>query len=115
VRRPDDTYNQPRQHDGDAMADFYDLAVIGSGAAASSVAYPCREAGWNVVVIDHRPLGGTCMLRGCDPKKVLVGASHALDYARRLTGEGLVGQLRIDWSALMRRKRSFTDPVPENR
>jgi glutathione reductase (NADPH) len=97
------------------MPELYDLVVIGSGAAASSVAYPCREAGWRVAMIDHRPLGGTCALRGCDPKKVLVGASDALDYARRLTGQGLVGDLRIDWPALMRRKRQFTDPVPQAR
>lgn len=97
------------------MPDTYDLVVIGSGAAASSVAYPCREAGWRVAVIDHRPLGGTCVLRGCDPKKVLVGASAALDHARHLTGDGLAGTLAIDWPALMRRKRGFTDPIPADR
>ena len=97
------------------MAESYDLIIIGSGAAASTVAYPCREAGWRVAMIDHRPLGGTCVLRGCDPKKVLVGASDALDHARRLAGQGIVGDLRIDWPALMRRKRTFTDPIPANR
>jgi glutathione reductase (NADPH) len=97
------------------MSEHYDLVVIGSGAAASSVAYPCREAGWRVAIIDHRPLGGTCALRGCDPKKVLVGVAEALDHARRLTGQGIAGDIRIDWPALMRRKRSFTEPVPPNR
>ncbi len=67
-----------------------------------------------MAVIDQRPLGGTCALRGCDPKKVLVGASAALDHARRLLGHGLSGEIRIDWAALMQRKRSFTDPVPES-
>ena len=97
------------------MSEHYDLVVIGSGAAASTVAYACREAGWRVAIIDHRPLGGTCALRGCDPKKVLVGVAEALDHARRLTGQGIAGDIRIDWPALMRRKRSFTDPVPPNR
>jgi glutathione reductase (NADPH) len=97
------------------MPELYDLVVIGSGAAASSVAYPCREAGWRVAMVDHRPFGGTCALRGCDPKKVLVGASDAQDSASRLTGHGLAGDLRIDWPALMRRKRGFTDPVPQER
>ena len=52
-----------------------DLVVIGTGAAASTVAYECRSAGWEVAIIDSRPFGGTCALRGCDPKKVLVGVA----------------------------------------
>src|SRR6266487_3537989 len=50
-----------------------DVIVLGSGSAAQSVAYPCREAGWSVAVVDDHPYGGTCQLRGCDPKKVRVG------------------------------------------
>ena len=55
----------------------YDLIVIGTGSAASAVASRCREAGRSVAVIDSRPFGGTCALRGCDPKKVLVAAAEA--------------------------------------
>ncbi len=53
----------------------YDLVVIGTGSAASAVAYKCRSADWQVAVIDSRPFGGTCAVRGCDPKKILVGAA----------------------------------------
>ena len=53
----------------------YDLIVIGTGSAASAVAYTCRSADWQVAVIDSRPFGGTCAVRGCDPQKVLVGAA----------------------------------------
>jgi glutathione reductase (NADPH) len=52
------------------MTRKFDLVVIGTGAAASPVASRCRSAGWQVAVIDSRPFGGTCALRGCDPKKV---------------------------------------------
>jgi len=55
----------------------FDLIVIGSGSAAGNVASRCRHAGWTVAMIDKRPFGGTCALRGCDPKKVLVGAAAA--------------------------------------
>jgi glutathione reductase (NADPH) len=55
------------------MANAYHLVVIGTGTAASAAAYRCREAGWRVEVIDHLPFGGTCALRGCDPKKILLG------------------------------------------
>jgi glutathione reductase (NADPH) len=67
-------------------------------------------------MIDKQPFGGTCALRGCDPKKVLVGAAAALDSARLLAGSGLQpGDLAIHWAELMRFKRRFTDPVPEQR
>ena len=90
----------------------YDLAIIGSGTAASVVAFRTREAGWNTLVIDHRPLGGTCALRGCDPKKMLLSGAEAVDHVRLLQTHGLTGEARIDWPDLMRFKRTFTDPVP---
>ncbi len=94
----------------------YDLIVIGTGTAAAAVAYRCREAGWTVAVIDSRPFGGTCVLRGCDPKKVLVAAAEALHWGQSLTGRGVhPGDARIDWRELMAFKRTFTEPVPENR
>jgi glutathione reductase (NADPH) len=97
------------------MAKSYDLVVIGTGTAASTAASRCRTAGWRVAVADHLPFGGTCALRGCDPKKVLVGAADALDHVRRLRSKGLAGEASIDWGALMKFKRTFTDPVPESR
>ena len=93
----------------------YDLVVIGTGSAASTVASRCRSAGWTVAVIDSRPFGGTCAVRGCDPKKVLVAAAEALHWGHRLTGRGVEpGDTRIDWRELMAFKRTFTGPVPEN-
>jgi glutathione reductase (NADPH) len=97
------------------MTRKFDLVVIGTGSAASAVASRCRTAGWQVAVMDSRPFGGTCALRGCDPKKVLVGAADALDWVRRMKGKGIrAEELRIDWQELMRFKRSFTEPVPKS-
>jgi glutathione reductase (NADPH) len=94
----------------------FDLVVIGTGSAASTVASRCRAAGWQVAIIDSRPFGGTCVLRGCDPKKVLVGAAELMDWNRRMEGKGVhADQWRIAWPELMRFKRSFTDPVPKSR
>ncbi|MBE0454730.1 MAG: NAD(P)/FAD-dependent oxidoreductase [Burkholderiaceae bacterium] len=94
----------------------YDVIVIGTGTAATVTATGCSKAGWSVAVIDHRPFGGTCALRGCDPKKMLIAATEVIDGFERMSGIGTVtGQLSIDWAALQRHKRSFTDPVPEKR
>jgi glutathione reductase (NADPH) len=95
----------------------FDLIVIGTGVAASTVAHKCRSAGWEVAVIDLRPFGGTCALRGCDPKKVLVGAAEVIDMNQRMKGKGvrINRATGINWRELMRFKRSFTEPVPESR
>jgi len=96
------------------MTKKFDLIVIGTGTAARIVAERCRAAGWTVAVIDCRPFGGTCALRGCDPKKMLVGGTVAFDHAMRMDGNGLEPDgLRIDWPALIAFKHGFTDPVPE--
>ena len=93
----------------------HDLIVIGSGTAASVTASACREAGWSVVVIDHQPFGGTCALRGCDPKKILVAAAEVMDGAQRMGEKAVItGDAQIQWPALQRFKRAFTDPVPQH-
>lgn len=93
----------------------FDLIVIGSGTVGSAVVSTCRSAGWTVAAVDSLPFGGTCALRGCDPKKVLVGAADLLDWSRRMAGKHVVkGDLEIDWPELMRFKRTFTDPVPKH-
>jgi glutathione reductase (NADPH) len=98
------------------MTRAFDLVAIGTGSAASSVVSRCRDAGWQVAIVDSRPFGGTCALRGCDPKKVLVGAAEAVDWTRRMNGKGIRAEtLQIDWPELMRFKRSFTEPVPKRR
>jgi glutathione reductase (NADPH) len=98
------------------MTTAFDVVAIGTGSAASAVVSRCRDAGWQVAIVDSRPFGGTCALRGCDPKKVLVGAAEAVDWSRRMKGKGIQAEkLQIDWPELMRFKRSFTEPVPERR
>ena len=91
----------------------FDLVVIGAGTGANSVARACGGAGWKVAIVDSLPYGGTCALRGCDPKKMLVGATEALDWTRRMEGRGVrASDLEIDWTNLMAFKRTFTDVMP---
>lgn len=98
------------------MVRKFDVVVIGTGSAASAVAMRCRRAGREVGVADSRPFGGTCALRGCDPKKVLVGAAEVIDWNRRMQDKGIFQQrARIEWPELMRFKRSVISGVPKNR
>lgn len=98
------------------MSKPFDVVVIGTGSAGVTAAVKCRDAGRSVAIVDSHPFGGTCALRGCDPKKVLVGAAEVIDAAARMRGKGVSGgPARLDWAELMRFKRSFTDPVPAAR
>jgi glutathione reductase (NADPH) len=76
------------------------------------VSFRVRAAGWSVAVIDHLPFGGTCALRGCDPKKKLIGGAETIDMARRMRRRGVTGELGISWRELIAFRRTFTDPVP---
>ena len=96
-------------------ANKFNLIVIGTGVADSTVAWECHSARWKTAVIDSKPFGGTCALRGCDPKKVLVGETELIDRARRMQNKGIsyseTGNLNINWTDLMRFKRTFTESV----
>ena len=95
------------------MDRHFDLVVVGTGVT-SAVASRCREAGWTVAVVDSRPFGGTCALRGCVPKKILVSAAEAVHAARDLATTGVpAGALTIDWPALTRFKHALVDPTTE--
>lgn len=93
--------------------------VIGTGVAAAKIAEACTGQHWRVAVADSRPYGGTCMLRGCDPKKLLWGVVEAADRAKRFANEGIdFKDLKISWPKLMQFKHSFLSQSPasvENR
>ena len=95
----------------------FDLIVIGTGTAASTTAHECSSVGWKVAIIDSLSFGGTCALRGCDPKKVLVEAVKVVDSAQRHQNKGVLGsdKVHIKWSDLIRFKRTFTEPFPKYR
>lgn len=90
----------------------FDLVVLGTGPAASRVATKCAAEGWKVAIVEAREFGGTCALRGCNPKKVLVRAAELTDWARKADGKLTdSGDVKIDWSQLIAFKREFTEPV----
>ncbi|MCB1006186.1 MAG: NAD(P)/FAD-dependent oxidoreductase [Acidimicrobiales bacterium] len=97
------------------MTDAFDLIVIGAGMAGTAAANKCASRGWKVAIVDELPYGGTCALRGCDPKKILRRGAEIIDSARLMAGKGIdTDGMTINWADLMEHKRGFTGPVPEN-
>ncbi|AGW12341.1 dihydrolipoyl dehydrogenase family protein [Megalodesulfovibrio gigas] len=95
------------------MEHSYDLIVIGGGPAGGAVASPCSEAGLSVAMLEKDAFGGVCPLRGCNPKKVLLGPAELRAAVRHLAPNGLEGELRVNWPQLMDFVHSFTRPVPD--
>lgn len=93
----------------------YDLIVVGAGMAGISAANKAAGAGWRTAIVDELPYGGTCALRGCDPKKILRRGAEIIDAATLMRGKGInANGLSINWADLVRHTRGFTDPVPDN-
>lgn len=92
----------------------YDVIVIGSGAAAQTIVYELKKQGKSVAIIEKNEWGGTCALRGCVPKKVLVGAAEVKKRAEDINQKGISFEsFRINWPDLIEFKKTFTDSKPE--
>ena len=90
------------------MTGTQDLIVIGAGMAGVAAANKCASQGWKVAIVDELPYGGTCALRGCDPKKILRRGAEVIDSARLMAGKGIdADTLAINWADLMAHKRGF--------
>ncbi|GAB4086376.1 NAD(P)/FAD-dependent oxidoreductase [Myceligenerans cantabricum] len=95
------------------MTTRYDLIVIGAGMAGIAAAHKCASQGWRVAIVDVLPYGGTCALRGCDPKKILRRGAEIIDAAALMRGKGIdTAGLSINWGDLVGHKHGFTDPAP---
>lgn len=96
------------------MADTYDVVVLGTGNAGMGAAGVARAAGGSVAMVECWDVGGTCPIRGCVPKKVLVAAAqtlHQIELAKEHHIE--VGPARLDWGKLIDREQGFVDGVPD--
>ena len=91
----------------------FDTIVIGSGTSAYYAITGLNEAGQRVAVVDERPYGGTCALRGCQPKKYLVANAEAVAMAEHLSGRGLSAPPKTDWGELQTLKNEFLDGISE--
>ena len=83
----------------------YDLFVIGAGSGGVRAARIAATHGAKVAVAEEFRFGGTCVIRGCVPKKLLVYASRFEDEFEDAAGFGwTVGERHFDWATLIANK-----------
>jgi glutathione reductase (NADPH) len=85
----------------------FDTVVVGSGSSAYYAIDTLNKAGQRVAIVDERPYGGTCALRGCQPKKYLVSNAEAVAMASHLVGRGIKAAPKTDWQSLQALKNAF--------
>jgi glutathione reductase (NADPH) len=94
------------------MKQTFDLIVIGAGNAGLSASSTAKKAGLSVAIIEEGKVGGTCPLRGCVPKKVLVAAAEVMDKISHASSHCIqVGKPTLDWENLIKRKHKIIAPL----
>jgi glutathione reductase (NADPH) len=83
----------------------FDLFVIGGGSGGVRAGRVAASMGKRVGIAEEYRFGGTCVIRGCVPKKLLVYASEFPEHFHDATGYGwTVGDTKFDWSSLIAAK-----------
>lgn len=86
------------------METNYDLVVIGAGSGGVRAARIAAGHGARVAIIEEYRVGGTCVIRGCVPKKLLVYASRFSDLFALAPSFGWSVEAGFDWSTLIANK-----------
>lgn len=85
----------------------YDLFVIGGGSGGVRAGRMAAQAGAKVGLAEEFRMGGTCVIRGCVPKKLMVYASQFSEAFEDAAGYGWhLGETRFDWGALVKAKEA---------
>jgi glutathione reductase (NADPH) len=84
------------------MADYdYDLFVIGAGSGGVRASRVAAAHGAKVAVAEEHRIGGTCVIRGCVPKKMLVYGAHFAEDLHDAARFGWdLGEIRFEWKTL---------------
>ena len=87
--------------------DLYDLIVLGAGSGGLAAAKRAAKHGARVVVVEGDQVGGTCVIRGCIPKKLLVYGSQACAAFHDAEAYGIsIKQVKIETTTLLRNIRA---------
>lgn len=86
------------------MSDAYDLVVIGAGSGGVRAARMAASYGARVAIIEEFRVGGTCVIRGCVPKKLYVYAARFTEMFDVAASFGWHVDARFDWPILVANK-----------
>jgi glutathione reductase (NADPH) len=88
------------------MAEYdFDLFVIGAGSGGVRAARLAAMSGAKVAVAEEYRVGGTCVIRGCVPKKFMVYASEVRSQLKTAKGYGwTIGEASFDWKGFLHDK-----------
>ena len=87
----------------------YDLITIGAGSGGVRAARLAGGYGARSAIIEEERVGGTCVLRGCIPKKILIYGAHYAEHFEDAKNYGWTLKPRHDWSTLIENKNLELD------
>eukprot|EP01087_Luapelamoeba_hula_P006957 TRINITY_DN1703_c0_g1_i2.p1 TRINITY_DN1703_c0_g1~~TRINITY_DN1703_c0_g1_i2.p1 ORF type:complete len:341 (-),score=51.22 TRINITY_DN1703_c0_g1_i2:165-1187(-) len=92
------------------MAHQFDLFVLGAGSGGVRASRIAAKHGARVAICEEYRVGGTCVLRGCIPKKILVYASHHQHNISDMKNYGwTTNDVTFDWRTLIQNKEAELD------
>ena len=94
------------------MRQHYDLIAIGGGSGGLAVAEQAAQLGRRVAIIEANRLGGTCVNRGCVPKKVMWYAANLASAIADAPGFGLRASYQgLDWQTLVAGRNRYVQAI----
>ena len=94
--------------------DRFDIVVLGAGPGGGAAAAALAKAGKSVALIEDYGFGGTCPLRGCNPKKAVLGPAEAAHLASGLLDKGVLALPELSFPGLARFRDTFVKGKAES-
>src|SRR5262247_2295094 len=97
----------------DAMADKYDLVVIGAGPGGYVAAIRAAQLGLKTACVERERAGGICLNWGCIPSKALLKSADAMRHVHKAADYGVIikGEIGFDWDKIIKRSRGVAEKL----
>ena len=94
---------------------MYDLIVIGAGSAGLATAKKAAKLGLKVAICEKKRIGGTCVIVGCVPKKLMVYAAYTSKTIKSSSGYGfLEAHSHFSWETLQDNHQRIVNMLEDN-